>query len=69
MEINDHYLPINAHISLAYRFDRPFSSNDIVYAQEYLNKVGKYHTITKNQIKVEVYDVRKDDISLWHAVK
>ncbi len=69
VEKNDWYLPPNAHISLAYRFDRPFTNKDIAYAQEYLNKVDGYHTISKDQIKVEVYDVRKDDIYSWHAVK
>ena len=59
-------LPRNAHISLAYRFNKGFSAEEVDMAEEMLQSYDKWNIISKTQSVV--YDVTSPLVK-WTQVK
>ena len=60
-------LPRNAHLSLAYRLDRPFTSSELDMAKTLLRPLQDL-VIMPHHLSAHVYDCRSSDIGAWHAV-
>lgn len=58
-------LPRNAHISLAYRLDRPFTSEEISRAGTLL---PHDLVVMPSDLSAQVYDCRSPEVGEWHSV-
>ena len=58
-------LPRSAHVSLAYRFDRPFTDKEVALAEGMLRGWVGPHTLFPKDLEPEVRDARSKSIEAW----
>jgi len=60
------YLPRDAHVSLAYRFDRPFTPEEILHAQQLVEHITP---LKYDHVESVVYDCQTMDVTKWKKFK